>query len=60
MDAILMQVGPAPGERVATLANIARNTSVKTEVRRDAVVGLCTYAIRGRLPLFGNVLRDNP
>ena len=57
-----MQVGAAKalGERgLSTLANIARNTSVKTEVRRDAVVGLCTYSDSGAvLPLLGNVLRD--
>ena len=39
-----VKAAKALGERgLPTLANIARNSSVKTEIRREAVLGLCTY-----------------
>ena len=55
-----VKAAKALGERgLPTLANIARNSSVKTEIRREAVLGLCTYPDSGAaLPLLANVLRD--
>lgn len=57
-----LQVGAAKalGERgLPTLANIARNRTINSETRQEAVLGLCAYPEPGAsLPFLANVLRD--